>query len=40
MTNNINIKSSLKAGGISLNHNQIAVKSAVRAGGIALNHNQ
>ena len=36
------IKTNVKAGGISLNHNQggLAVKSNVKAGGISLNHNQ
>ncbi len=36
------IKSTVKAGGIGLNHNQggLVVKSAVKAGGISLNHNQ
>ena len=39
------IKTNVKAGGISLQHNQrltrsLKVKSGVKAGGIALNHNQ
>ena len=36
------IKSNVKVGGTSLNHNQsgIAVKSTVKAGGTSLNHNQ
>ena len=36
------IKTNVKAGGMSLNHNQggLAVKSAVKAGGTFLNHNQ
>ena len=35
------IKTTVKAGGIGLNHNQVLrVKSQVKAGGIGLNHNQ
>lgn len=39
---NMNTKSNVKVGGVSLNHNQagIAVKTATKAGGISLNHNQ
>jgi len=38
----IAVKSHVKAGGRTLNHNQsgIAVKSHVKAGGRSLNHNQ
>ena len=38
------VKTSLKAGGVRLNHNQtatgLATKSNVRAGGLFANHNQ
>lgn len=39
------IKTNVKAGGVTLQHNQritssLKVKSGVKAGGIALNHNQ
>jgi hypothetical protein len=38
------VKSNVKAGGISFNHNQttkgLRVKSNVKAGGISFNHNQ
>ena len=38
------VKSNVKAGGLSYNHNQTAkglrVKSSVKAGGISFNHNQ
>ena len=40
MKNNVKINSKLKAGGVSINHNQIVVKTAVRSGGVSLNHNQ
>jgi hypothetical protein len=40
----LRVKSSVKAGGISFNHNQTAagirVKSKVKAGGMDINHNQ
>jgi hypothetical protein len=40
----VRVKSSSKAGGFKLNHNQtvkgLRVKSAVKAGGHKLNHNQ
>ena len=37
-TSGLKIKSSVKAGGVSLNHNGLVVKSKVKAGGVSLNH--
>ena len=35
------LKTNVKAGGITLQHNEtLAVRSAVKAGGIGLNHNE
>ncbi len=45
MTKNIRIKTNVKAGGLTFNHNQattksIQVKTNVKAGGLTFNHNQ
>lgn len=44
ITRGLRVKSSVKAGGVSLNHNQtvkpLRVKSNVKAGRIARNHSQ
>ena len=36
------IKTNIKAGGVSINHNQnaLAIKSNIKAGGMKSNHNQ
>ena len=34
------IKTSIKAGGLTMNHNRLAVRSAVKAGGLTMNHNR
>ena len=44
-SNSLKVKTSLKAGGIGINHNQtlvrgLKVKTNVRAGGMTMNHNQ
>src|SRR5882672_7918485 len=36
----LSIKTTVKAGGISMNHNRLAVRSTVKAGGISMNHNR
>jgi hypothetical protein len=40
--NSLSVKTSIKAGGLSFNHNRLAlkVKSAVKAGGLRFNHNR
>jgi hypothetical protein len=37
----VKVKTSVKSGGCSLNHNKkLAIKSAVKSGGCSLNHNR
>ena len=36
---NVKIRTSVKAGGISWNHNKSRIRTGVKAGGISWNHN-
>ncbi|HSZ81388.1 MAG TPA: hypothetical protein VLA14_03850 [Polyangia bacterium] len=39
--NNIKVRSSIKAGGLSSNHSRaLKVRSAIKAGGLSSNHNR
>lgn len=37
---NISVKSNIKAGSLSSNHNRLAVRSAIKAGSLSSNHNR